>query len=271
MAFLRFVILGFFFVSTLCDNKNYVKMIRKKPHPSWSPYIICQTCKETMKTLNRHVRQYKKVLTKKQLSNEDTYYNITRDICNPYRDLGEWITMYDLVKEKNKLKLTYIGEFGRCQRECETIAYTCYEKIVWALQNEITELLLKGASLSKLQNKICKKACKKESKLKSNTDNDGNIFGYEKHLKYSGDAEFQRKMFKSFVSGEEYKMENPDPKDVEMDDYENQVRDWIDRDHNEKEHIKKEQERQERLRKKGIIKDDETRMYHEDNDPKYDL
>ena len=62
---------------------------------------------------------------------EAEIFNLTDATCNPFKDEGIWITQYDIVKEAPKLKLKLMtkekDDIGECERECETISYSCME------------------------------------------------------------------------------------------------------------------------------------------------
>lgn len=86
---------------------------------------------------------------------EDDILNIVEGSCDPDKKSGEWISKYDIQESEDGLKITEQKSYGRCQRECKTIAKACEESIGDA-DTDIGELLWKNEmSLSKLINKVC--------------------------------------------------------------------------------------------------------------------
>lgn len=92
--------------------------------------------------------------------------------CDPGKQEGEWITKFDIVPRDGKLHLEEQKDYGRCQRECQTIAKACEESIGEA-DTDLAELLWQNKlTISKLINKYCysmTKSCgKKTKKIKAN-------------------------------------------------------------------------------------------------------
>merc|ERR1719445_281721 len=87
-------------------DKDYLKMIRREPIRKMKEWIICDTCKLAMKSINRRARAMRDAYAHTELS-EEHYSNITRYLCQPYHDHGEWITTYDIVRKKKGLSLQH--------------------------------------------------------------------------------------------------------------------------------------------------------------------
>lgn len=131
---------------------------------------------------------------------EEHYQNMTRYLCQPYHDHGEWITEYDIIKKKQTLKLQHQEVFGKCGRECESIAFAC-DAVLEEYWEEIPEYLYSEMSTGKLQNKVCKSMCKTKRKKRSKFMEE---WGSEEFQEL---AEDQRQMFRQFVAGELHKQE----------------------------------------------------------------
>eukprot|EP00485_Elphidium_margaritaceum_P001072 CAMPEP_0202694838 /NCGR_PEP_ID=MMETSP1385-20130828/8588_1 /ASSEMBLY_ACC=CAM_ASM_000861 /TAXON_ID=933848 /ORGANISM="Elphidium margaritaceum" /LENGTH=305 /DNA_ID=CAMNT_0049350749 /DNA_START=17 /DNA_END=934 /DNA_ORIENTATION=- len=194
------------FVSAQQD-KDYLKMIRKEPYEQMRPWIQCQVCKAAMLHLNKRSRMLKEAYQKSQAMTEEFFYNISKYACQPYHDNGEWILMYDIAREKNKMVLANKNAFGRCGRECETIAFTC-QHILDEYEEEIPEYLFRDLKIAKLQKNVCKNLCKPQKHKPPLEDE----WGLEEFQKLEAD---QRQMFKQFVMGELHKREQP--KDDQQD------------------------------------------------------
>jgi len=204
------ILLWLYIAITLSQqDKDYLKMIRREPIPAIKDYIICDVCKTAMLNVNRRARAMRDALKDQELE-EEHYRNITRYLCMPYHDDGQWITTYDIVKKGKGLSLVHRDVYGRCGRECETIAFSC-DSIREHFEEEIPEYLYSKISTAKLQNKVCKKICKKGKKKKK-----PKIKEFVDLLEeFEEIAEDQRSMFRSFVMGELHKREQP--KDDQQD------------------------------------------------------
>eukprot|EP01084_Bolivina_argentea_P219542 372330_1 len=195
------------------QDKDYLKMIRREPIKGIKYFITCETCKIAMKQANRRTRGMRDAMKQEQFE-EEHFRNITKYMCQPYHDHGEWITTYDIVRKKNGLSLQHHDVFGRCSHECETIAEAC-QAIIDEFEEELPEYLYSRISTAKLQQKICKKPCRKskkrQKKIKMQSD-----WGSEEFEEIADD---QKGMFRSFVMGELYKREQPEDEDKKQQDY----------------------------------------------------
>eukprot|EP00483_Globobulimina_turgida_P001762 UN01764 len=138
---------------------------RAKPYKKYFSRIQCQVCKQSVKQI---IRETKFAYKENPKISEAELFNLTDATCNPFKDEGIWITQYDIVKQPPKLKLKLMtknkDEIGECERECETISYSCSE-ILDENNIEIVEYI--WSSLGKLKrsvlsNDICPSYCKKE-------------------------------------------------------------------------------------------------------------
>lgn len=86
---------------------------------------------------------------------EEEIINVVEKTCHPGKEEGEWIAKIDLVASNDELRLIEKEDYGRCRRECQTIAKACEESI-GDLDTDLGELLWQDKlSMSKLINKIC--------------------------------------------------------------------------------------------------------------------
>ena len=125
---------------------------------------------------------------------------MSRYLCQPYHDDGEWISEYDIVRKGKTLKLDHQEVFGRCGRECESIAFAC-DAVLEEYWEEIPEYLYSKMSTAKLQNKVCKSMCRTKRKKRIKFDTE---WGAEEFQEIAPD---QKQMFRQFVAGELYKKE----------------------------------------------------------------
>ena len=110
------------------DSRNGItKGIRRSsPHSSWTKYIHCETCKYASDKLFYMYESFKSGPD----WGEDTLIDILHDICNPFSNIGLWITTIDLYCDIERyLTFDQNDKFGMCYRECETIAKSCQEVI----------------------------------------------------------------------------------------------------------------------------------------------
>ena len=185
-------------------------MIRREPITKMKEWILCDTCKIAMKSVNRRARAMRDAMKDRQLE-EEHYSNITRYLCQPYHDHGEWITTYDVVRKKKGLSLEHKEVFGRCSHECESIAFAC-AAIVEEFWEEIPEALFSKMSTAKLQSKICRRSCKeKKRRHKHALQAEWGAEAFEEI------AEDQKQMFRQFVGGELYKQEQKFNGEMEED------------------------------------------------------
>lgn len=194
---------------------------RSHPHQKWFKYIQCQTCELFIYQIIRQTKVlYSRYQSNpNSIENEITeekLFDLLDNVCNPYTDEGLWITRYDLKlvplenkkqekKKKMKLQMSEItlktlnenfgnddhfnfedlqskeDIIGECERECETVSYTCMQ-IIDNNNIEIVEYLYSNVGhlkRSALKNLICGnskhsksgKYCAKEKSVKRNKKN----------------------------------------------------------------------------------------------------
>ena len=114
---------------------------RAKPFTKYFSRIQCQVCELSIRQITRET---KFAFRDNPRITEAELFNLTDAACNPFKDEGIWITQYDIVKEAPALTLKQMAsekdEIGECERECETISYSCSE-IVDEHNIEIVEYL----------------------------------------------------------------------------------------------------------------------------------
>jgi len=138
---------------------------RAKPFKKYFARIQCQVCELMVKQI---IRETKASYVADPKLTESDLFNLTDAVCHPFKDEGIWITQYDIVKDAPKLKLRQMvseaDAIGECDRECETIAYSCMEildenniEIIEYLWNNLGQL-----KRSTLNNELCPSYCRKE-------------------------------------------------------------------------------------------------------------
>lgn len=133
------------------------------------PYIRCETCQKAVKYLFGKTQEMRGGGTKKL--DEDKLIDMVEKSCNPDKEEGSWISKFDLIEKNGELRLAEHADFGKCQRECQTISKACEESVA-DVDTDLAELLWKDKlSLSKLINEVCysmSSVCKgRQPKLKA--------------------------------------------------------------------------------------------------------
>lgn len=127
---------------------------RAKPNKKWKPYMKCETCKEVVKQLLRQSSKLREEIKPKILG-EERILNLTETVCDPLDDAGIWTNHIDVVKEKGEIVFKDMKQFGKCKRECETIADIC-DDIMREFDMEISALIYKNThKRAKLQQLVC--------------------------------------------------------------------------------------------------------------------
>ena len=123
---------------------------RAKPFTKYFSRIQCQVCELSIRQITRET---KFAFRDNPRITEAELFNLTDAACNPFKDEGIWITQYDIVKEAPALTLKQMAsekdEIGECERECETISYSCSE-IVDEHNIEIVEYLWAHLGISSI-------------------------------------------------------------------------------------------------------------------------
>ncbi|KAK3714412.1 hypothetical protein QZH41_020642 [Actinostola sp. cb2023] len=162
--FLLLIFLFFIFLYSKIDAQ-YPKKEKFYAVKEEVKLVRCETCQKAVKYLYRKTREMKDVAPAKKLE-EEKIIDLVEKSCYPGRREGEWITKFDLVADNKELRLVEKESYGRCRKECQTIAKACEESIGEA-DTDLGELLWQDKlSLSKLINKFCysiSSACKKNA------------------------------------------------------------------------------------------------------------
>ena len=120
-------------------------------------YLGCTVCKLAVEEIwNEALRLREEAPYKKP--SEDMYQDSITQICDPIKDLGEWVAMYDITQSERgaPLKMEKQEYMCECRRECRTIQKAC-ENIVNEHMEDMAESLYKrdAASLEKFSNRVC--------------------------------------------------------------------------------------------------------------------
>ena len=121
--------------------------------------LECTVCKKAMEEIWKEAMNLRETAPYKKPS-EDMYFDAIMDICTPEKDLGEWITFYDIVQADAgaPLKLESQEYLGECRRECRTIQKSC-RSVFDEHREDMAESLYKrdAATLEKFTNRVCNK------------------------------------------------------------------------------------------------------------------
>ena len=89
-----------------------------------------------------------------------SYLDAITEVCNPDKDLGEWITFLDITQADAgaPLRLEDQEYLGECRRECRTIQKAC-RAVYDEHREDVAESLFKrdAASVEKFANRLCNK------------------------------------------------------------------------------------------------------------------
>eukprot|EP00879_Flechtneria_rotunda_P006594 GHRR01006929.1.p1 GENE.GHRR01006929.1~~GHRR01006929.1.p1 ORF type:complete len:317 (+),score=90.33 GHRR01006929.1:203-1153(+) len=125
--------------------------------PSDIKYIRCQVCEVIMKHATRHVKTMVNELKPGHKLHESDIIEFLEKMCDPSKPDGKWITNYDIQESGDALKLVDMGQQGKCDTECATIARAC-SQISDALDlSDLSEALFLGKSRSALAQLACYK------------------------------------------------------------------------------------------------------------------
>ena len=123
-------------------------------------YIRCGVCELLIGELHGHLER-NPGLRKEEAS----ILSALEDVQNPESSAGGWMRSIDLVESGDRLELERHKEDGPCGRECATIKLACAALLDEGWDNELSEALYSGASLSQLRADACREwstACRKE-------------------------------------------------------------------------------------------------------------
>ena len=122
-------------------------------------YLGCTVCKLAVEEIWKEALRLREEAPYKKPS-EDMYQDSIQQICDPIKDLGEWVAMYDITQSERgaPLKMEKQEYMCECRRECRTIQKAC-ENIVNEHLEDMAESLYKrdAASLEKFSNRVCTK------------------------------------------------------------------------------------------------------------------
>ena len=120
-------------------------------------YLGCTVCKLAVEEIWKEALRLREEAPYKKPS-EDMYQDSIQQICDPIKDLGEWVAMYDITQSERgaPLKMEKQEYMCECRRECRTIQKAC-ENIVNEHMEDMAESLYKrdAATLEKFSNRVC--------------------------------------------------------------------------------------------------------------------
>ena len=122
-------------------------------------YLGCTVCKLAVEEIWKEALRLREEAPYKKPS-EDMYQDSIQQICDPIKDLGEWVAMYDITQSERgaPLRMEKQEYMCECRRECRTIQKAC-ENIINEHMEDMAESLYKrdAASLEKFSNRVCTK------------------------------------------------------------------------------------------------------------------
>jgi len=105
--------------------KRRMVLERERPYPKITKYISCQVCQLATQSMHKVMLISMKDKAKRHLAEEDLNTLVT-ETCNPWSNIGVWITAMDIDKnKKDELELNNKETMGRCKRDCETVRAAC--------------------------------------------------------------------------------------------------------------------------------------------------
>eukprot|EP01083_Nonionella_stella_P174465 604834_1 len=173
MSTISFIVLTFWITCCLSqsvdgdDLMQRTKVLnRKKPYTRINKYIECQVCEFTAQSmfnvwlLSMNTNQYS--------FDETEMYHLVVETCNPWSNIGVWITSIDIeLNDDDQLELMTKEDIGECNRECETIRSIC-EDIAVMDADEIAEYFWNNKDnmdLDALTKYLCADACPLDDKM----------------------------------------------------------------------------------------------------------
>eukprot|EP01004_Peranema_trichophorum_P007792 NODE_6566_length_870_cov_60.599732_g5970_i0.p1 GENE.NODE_6566_length_870_cov_60.599732_g5970_i0~~NODE_6566_length_870_cov_60.599732_g5970_i0.p1 ORF type:complete len:236 (+),score=53.09 NODE_6566_length_870_cov_60.599732_g5970_i0:55-762(+) len=137
---------------------------RAEPLKKEIPIIAYDVCLRAVESSFLQSNEIRKTSVK---LHEDQLADMVENLCEPSEKEGKWIRALEIVlsdetetksRQKELLVVEHKGEYGKCGRECETIAAACRK----SLDNDLLDLSealykQKPSALAKLQSKFCKK------------------------------------------------------------------------------------------------------------------
>ena len=114
-------------------------------------YLGCTVCKLAVEEIWKEALRLREEAPYKK-PREDMYQDSIQQICDPIKDLGEWVAMYDITQSERGAPLSMEKQeyMCECRRECRTIQKAC-ENIVNEHMEDMAESLYKrdAATLEK--------------------------------------------------------------------------------------------------------------------------
>mmetsp|Transcript_28684 Transcript_28684/g.88691 ORF Transcript_28684/g.88691 Transcript_28684/m.88691 type:complete len:236 (-) Transcript_28684:28-735(-) len=130
-----------------------------RPIHKTAQQLECAVCKRATEQLWTKTMDLRENAPYKKPS-EDMYMDAIEQICNPDKDLGEWIAHIDITQSERgaPLKLEAQEYLGECRRECRTIASAC-RTVYDEHREDMAESLYKrdASTLEKFASRVCNK------------------------------------------------------------------------------------------------------------------
>jgi len=138
-------------------------------------YIRCEVCERLANVLHTQAGAAKsnaEAANKKFRESDVT--TVIDQVCEAEPGKGgEWILKFDVVNEKDTLKLKRQSKEGACRRECKTIADSCQDQLdSFDNLDDLQVALWKGAKKKDIRNQLCTEwstACAEGKKAMSYT------------------------------------------------------------------------------------------------------
>eukprot|EP00798_Chlamydomonas_sp_ICE-L_P021036 gene21036-27906_t len=88
-------------------------------------YVQCSVCEAVVKASVKHTKAVKENVTAKHKFSEADILDKLESMCKPDLEPGEWINSLSIAHEDNKLKVVEMGQMGKCDTDCRTMARIC--------------------------------------------------------------------------------------------------------------------------------------------------
>lgn len=149
------------------------------------PHLKCSVCdaivvKAYDKTQELFLEQKQRGL--KRVNEDEIMEIVLENLCNPHHKDGHWIRLLDIVvsplDEEGHWKGVFVeptADYGKCRRECATVAETCNSILRADGADDLSAYLYKNFSEARLKQRMCKSMCadkRMEKLIKKNPPQD---------------------------------------------------------------------------------------------------
>lgn len=166
------------------------------------PFVRCPTCEFAVKNIVREAKVIRDSTppTKQMLKLEEKFIKLAENVCDPEADEGEWITKLDIVADPQsqyKAKLVEQRFFGKCNKECQTIAKSC-QSMIEDYDVYLAEMLTKETKRAVIVDKLCYQKAKVCGRKAKKLPKPPSTLGSEKFSELTDKAYEMAKMMRKF-------------------------------------------------------------------------